>query len=99
MKLRITVWTLSWDTDSGTDCLVFGSEEEWFTYFHDVVESKIRNLQTPKADAIREALADKDLGLAYTLWQDSYKSELDTYNWGEQEVAVEVSEIPSLSLT
>jgi len=33
MKIRITAWTLSWDTDEGTDCRVFGSEAEWFTFF------------------------------------------------------------------
>ena len=98
MKLRITVWTLSWDTDSGTDCLVFGSEEEWFAYFHGVIESAIQNFQTQKADEIRRALTERDLGLAYTLWQNSYKPELDTYNWDQQEIVVDASASPALAL-
>ncbi len=91
MKIRTTVWTLSWDTDTGTDCHVFGSQAEWFAFFRGVIESSIRDIHTFKADAIRVALAQREVGLAYELWQQSYKPELDTYNWASHELDVEVS--------
>lgn len=96
MKLRATVWTLSWDTDTGTDCHVFGSQAEWFTFFREVIESSIRGIQTSKADAIRVALDRREIGLGYELWQQSYKPELDTYNWDSHELDVEVSSADAL---
>ena len=92
MKHRVSVWTLASDTDSGTDCRVFGAEADWFTFFRDIIESTIRNIETPKAAEIRSLLAVHDVGLAYELWQSSYKPELDTYNWDSQEIEIEVSE-------
>jgi hypothetical protein len=90
MKRRSTIWTLSWDTDTGTDCRVFGSEEEWFTFFRNLIQSTIQDIKTPEAAAIRSSLAVHDIGLAYELWQSSYKPELDTYNWDSQEIDIEV---------
>jgi len=97
MKLRITVWTLSWDTTTGTGCRVFGSESERFAYFREVIEAEIRDVHEPAADAIRNALASEDLGSAYELWQGSYKYELDTYNWDEQDIEIDAAEHPSLA--
>ena len=91
MKLRIIVWTLSWDTDGGSDCRVFGTEAEWFAFFRGVIESSIRDIHTKKANAIRAALAQREIGLAYELWQQDYKPELDTYNWDSHELDIEVS--------
>jgi hypothetical protein len=91
MKLRTTVWTLCWDTDTGTDCRVFASEAEWFAFFRGVIESRIRDIHSSKADAIRAALAQREVGLAYELWQQSYKPELDTYNWDSHQLEVEVT--------
>lgn len=91
MKQRATIWTLSWDTDQGTDCRVFGSEDEWFTFFRGIIQSAVRNIDTPEAVAIRSSLAVRDIGLAYELWQSSYKPELDTYNWDSQEIDIETS--------
>ncbi|MEQ1859145.1 MAG: hypothetical protein ABMA13_04355 [Chthoniobacteraceae bacterium] len=96
MKLRTTVWTLSWDTDTGTDCRVFGSQAEWFAFFRGVIESSIRDIHTSKADAIRAALVQREVGLAYELWQQSYKPQLDTYNWVSHELDVEVSPVAAL---
>ena len=91
MKLRVTVWTLNWDTDAGTDCRVFGAETDWFVFFRGVIESAIHDIHTPKADAIRAALAQRKIGLAYELWQQTYKPELDTYNWDSHDLDVETS--------
>ncbi len=96
MKLRTTVWTLSWDTDSGTDCQVFGSEGDWFAFFRGVIESAICDIDSSEADAIRAALVQEDVALAYELWQQSYKPELDTYNWDSQDLDVEAS--PAVAL-
>jgi hypothetical protein len=95
MKRHATVWTLSWDTDHGTNCRVFGSEDEWFTFFRDIIQSAIRNIDTPEATAIRSSLAVRDIGLAYELWQSSYKPELDTYNWDSQEIDIEAPPQPA----
>jgi hypothetical protein len=99
MKRHLTIWTLSWDTDTGTDCRVFGSEDQWFTFFRDLIQSTIRNVETSEAAAIRSSLAVRDIGLAYELWQSSYKPELDTYNWDSQEIVVEVSPLPTTAST
>ena len=96
MKIRTTVWTLSWDTDVGTDCRVFGSHAEWFEFFRGVIESAIREIHTSQAEAIRLAFARGEVGLAYELWQQSYKPELDTYNWDSHELDVEVSPVTGL---
>lgn len=96
MKLRTTVWTLSWDTDTGTDCRVFGSQADWFAFFRGIIELSIRGIRTAKANAIRAAVAEREVGLAYELWQQSYKPELDTYNWDSHELDVEVTQATAL---
>ena len=90
MKTKTTVWALSWDTENGNDCSVFGSEEELTETFAGIICSSIVGLSTPDADGIRKAVSEGDVALAYALWQDTYKPELDTYNWGPQEVMVDV---------
>jgi hypothetical protein len=89
MKHRVTVWTLCWDTYSGTDSRVFGTEEEWFSFFRKIIESSIEDINTSQAHKIRQLLEDKDIGPAYEEWQDSYKPDLDTYNWDDTSIFVE----------
>jgi len=91
MKTRTTVWTLAWDDKDETDCRVFGSEAECFAYFGDVIEKDIGDIQTPDAVEIRGLLEHYDIGAAYDLWQATYKDELSTYNWGPQELEVEMN--------
>lgn len=93
MKIRTPVWTLSWDTDGGTNCQVFGSEAEWEDFFRKIIESSISDIDDSAADEIRSQLSRGDFGQAYVLWQDTYKPELDTYNWGTQEIEIEVQSI------
>jgi hypothetical protein len=99
MKQRTIVWTLSWDTDTGTNARVFGSEDEWFAFFRDLIQSTIQDIETPQAAAIRSSLENRDIGLAYELWQSSYKPELDTYNWDSQEIEIEVLSRPTFART
>jgi hypothetical protein len=40
-----------------------------------------------------------DIGAAYDLWQATYKDELSTYNWGPQEVEVEVNAASQVSMS
>lgn len=90
MKIQVNVWTLSWDTRSGTDCRVFGTELEWFLYFRGIIESTIENVNTQEAKEIRSLLTAESIGEAYEIWQENYKPELDTYNWDSQAIVVEV---------
>lgn len=90
MKHRVHVWTLSWDTRSGTNCAVFGTEDEWFQYFRQIIESSVIDEETAEAVEIRSALEACDIGLAYELWIESYKPDLDTYNWDELDINVEI---------
>jgi hypothetical protein len=90
VKTKVTVWTLAWDNERGTDCSVFGSEKECDAYFSDIIERDVTDIQTPEATAIRELLRSGEIGEAYALWQATYKNELDTYNWGPQDVVVEI---------
>ncbi|MEI6178038.1 MAG: hypothetical protein WCS43_14190 [Verrucomicrobiota bacterium] len=89
MKHRVHLWTLSWDTRAGTDCAVFGTEEEWFQYFRRIIESSIADIEAAEAVKIRSVI-ETDIGLAYELWIESYKPELDTYNWDELDINVEI---------
>jgi len=89
-KHQATVWTLSWDTRNGTNCRAFGSEEDWFQFFREIIESSIADWKTPEADQIRAQLAGREIGLAYEHWQETYKPDLDTYNWDTQEIMVEI---------
>lgn len=91
MKARTTVWTLAWDTATGTNCRVFGSEAEWLDYFRKTIEAEIVGIDTPEAEAIRTALRHGEIGTAYELWQEHYKNELDTYNWSFENIEVEVA--------
>jgi hypothetical protein len=79
---------------AGFSCL-YGNDIEhwavWFVFFRGVIDSSIRDIHTSKASAIRAALAEREVGLAYDLWQQSYKPELDTYNWDSHELDVEVA--------
>jgi hypothetical protein len=95
MKQQVTVWTLSWDNRSGTDCRVFGTREEWFRYFCEIIETTIEGVETQEANEIRSFLAAEDIGAAYELWQESYKPDLDTYNWDSQSLVVEISDAES----
>ena len=69
----------------------FGSEGEGDAYFRVVIEKDIADIQTPDANEIRNLLARGDIGDAYDLWQATYKAELSTYNWGPQDVEVEMA--------
>ena len=91
MKNRIKVWTLAWDNKNGTDCRVFSSEAEWLAYFKGVMLGEIINIQTPITDEIRRLLNADKISDAYALWQAHYKDELDTYNWGCEEIEVELA--------
>lgn len=99
MKMRTIVWTLAWDDKHETDCRVFGSEAECFTYFRGVIEKDIADLQISDAVEIRGLLEHDDIGAAYDLWQATYKDELSTYNWGPQEVEVEIDAASQLSMS
>jgi hypothetical protein len=79
----------NWDTYSGTDSRVFGTEEEWFSFFRKIIESSIEDINTSQAHKIRQLLEDKHIGPAYEEWQDSYKPDLDTYNWDDTSIFVE----------
>lgn len=95
MKLTATVWTLSWDTEEGVGCRVFGSEADWEAYFCSIIEEGIRGIETAKAKAIRAALTGQDVSLAYELWQASYKPEIDSYNWDSQLVEIDGAFLPA----
>jgi hypothetical protein len=86
--MKITLFTLVWDTAEGTDCRLFGSESEWFDYFSGIITDDIAGIETPEAMKIRTALREGNIGLAYELWQTYYKCELDTFNWDEQTITV-----------
>lgn len=90
MKHKAVVWTLSWDTQSGTDCRVFGTEREWLQFFSNIIEESIEDIETQQATEIRLMLAAEEIGLAYDIWQDSYKPDLDTYNWDSMVIDVEI---------
>ena len=93
MKYNLTVWTLSWDTREGTNCRVFGDESEMIQYFRTIIESTIQGVEDGEAIEIRSYLAVGEIGLAYDIWQENYKPELDTYNWDSQVINVEVSDV------
>lgn len=90
MKNRVTVWTLAWDNKNGTGCRVFSSESEWMIYFKGIILGEIADIHTAVAEEIRRLLQTNAIGNAYELWQENYKSELDTYNWGTEEIEVEL---------
>lgn len=90
MKTLVKVWTLAWDNQNGTDCRVFGSEAEWLAYFKGVISQDIAGIETPDAEKIRQRLDDDSIGDAYELWQETYKNELDSYNWSCDELEVEL---------
>jgi hypothetical protein len=92
MKYQVTVWTLSWDTRSGTDCRVFGSYSEWYHFFSSIIESDIEGIETQQVDEMRSLLLIGEIGLVYEIWQENYKSELDTYNWDSSEITIEISD-------
>jgi len=46
------------------------------------------NSQGGMTYSIRSSLAARDIGLAYEIWQESYKPEFDTYNWDTLEINV-----------
>lgn len=92
MKYHSTVWTLSWDTRSGTNCRVFGSEREWIQFFSKIIESAIEGIELSEADEIRTLLSEGEVGMAYEIWQEYFKPELDTYNWDSQVITMDLSE-------
>ncbi|MEO6754297.1 MAG: hypothetical protein ABIP85_21175 [Chthoniobacteraceae bacterium] len=91
MKLLITVWTLAWDTRTGTDCRVFGSERELVEYICELVSDDLSAVASTEADGIRQLLDAGKIWDAFEAWREVYKDPLDTYNWDSQELEVEVA--------
>jgi hypothetical protein len=86
MKIKVRVWWIAWDTDEGTGCDLFATERKWFARFREIILKDIGGIDNFGATAIRQHLDASDFDSAYTLWQNDYKSEMDTYNWGEEEM-------------
>ena len=90
MKIRIIVWTLAWDTRTGTDCRVFGSEHELDEHIREVVSDDLSAIVSPEADGIRQLLDAGEIWDAFEAWRGAYKDPLDTYNWDSQALDVEL---------
>jgi hypothetical protein len=86
MRIKVRVWWIAWDTDKGTGCDLFTTERKWVARFREIILNDIEGIQDYGAAAIRRHLDASDVDSAYTLWQSDYKSEMDTYNWGDEEL-------------
>lgn len=69
---------------------IFGTEKELREYFGRVIIDGIAGIESTPAEAIRSLIAESDVFTAYEVWQDTYKSELDTFNWDSQEIEVQI---------
>ncbi len=98
MKARIIVWTLAWDTRTGTDCRVFGSEHEFDAYIRDLVREDLSAVDDGEADKIHELLDAGDIWGAFDRWSEDFKNPMDTYNWDTQAVEVEISDVVSIGI-
>ena len=97
MKAHTIVWTLAWDNESGTDCLVFGTEAECMSHLRKLIEHEIAEIEDEDADKIRQLLVAGKFGAAYEHWQATFKSELDTYNWGSQPLELDLEPVSAFS--
>lgn len=90
MNIDVKVWTLAWDTREGTDCQIFASKREFLEFFKNRILAETTHLDSAFAKQIERLFDAGEVGDAYALWQDSYKAELDTYNWDVQQVKMEL---------
>ena len=88
MGMKITLFSLVWDTAEGTDFRLFGSEAEWLNYFSKIIIADLGDVANSEANEIRTALQERDISRAYEFWQRHFKDELDTYNWDKQTIEV-----------
>lgn len=90
MKKSVVVWYLTSDTDAGLQSDIFSNQDDLNDHFGSVIHLGVRGIRGRNATRIRKAIKDREIGIAYMLWQKHYKSELDAYNWGSEEIQVEV---------
>ena len=91
MKMKIQMWTLAWDTSAGTDCQVFQSEAACIDCMASIILSSISECVDEEAIAIRAFLGRGELGDAYELWQEEFKEPCDSYNWGPQDLELDLA--------
>jgi len=88
--IHLTVWAIAWDTRSGTDCAVFGTEAQADACLAEIIREDIEHKRTPEAQQV-QALLDaglENLSGAFALWQEFLKDPLHTYSWGPQTIRV-----------
>ena len=88
--VTITVWAVVWDTKTGTDCTIFGTEGEADAFMAEIILTDIERSKSETAQKI-QALLKADLGnvvAAFELSQEHLKDPLDTYQWGSHAVRI-----------
>jgi hypothetical protein len=99
MKTRITVWTLAWDTRTGTNCEVFATEDELEAALARIIQEDISAVSGSDAEEVRKLLAEENVWQAWARWCEEFKDPLDTYCWDSQPLAIELPETEELVAT
>ena len=64
-------------------------------HLRKLIESEIAEIETEDADRIRQLLLEGEFGTAYEFWQENFKSEADSYNWGSQMLELDSETMPA----
>lgn len=90
MKVRTTIWTLAWDTRSGTNCKAFASEAELESHMVQILRDEMSVMVCNEADEIGVILNAGRLWEAWEVWCEKFKTPLDTYNWDSQPIDLDL---------
>jgi len=91
MTTQVTVWTLAWDTRSGTNCKVFATEQELDSHIEQIMREDIASAVGEEADEIRTLLDSGRIWDAWESWSEIFKDTLDTYHWDSQPLEIAVA--------
>jgi hypothetical protein len=93
--MKITVYTLACDTDSGgTSTAAFATETDLKRALKDIIQTDIEADGTKKAEEVRTLLSTEDIDAAWEFWEDHIRPAEDTYSVGEHEIDIPDNLLP-----
>lgn len=93
MKQKLTIYHVGEDGRSGTQSYVFTSQDQVQQFKRDTIENILAGIDTDDdtRKEIEAHLAAGGIGEAWDIYQEQVKDPLDTYNFDESEIEVEVT--------
>ena len=93
MKQKVTIYHVGVDGRSGTQSYAFANEEAVKQFQRETIESELDGTSADIEDvqAIRLHIQNGAIDEAWTIYEDQIKDSLDSYNFDQSEIDVDVT--------